>query len=155
MQKILQSIVKPYFYHCPNNRGRISVKFGHGQDSTASPLVPFCDGVLSQCIHSSFISLRCLDKLISFSQTVFRQTCLLTYTQIKDSLHQETPNVNTVNTNMHLAVLLLLLLSRFSRVRLCVTPQTAAHQAPPSLEFSRQEHWNGLPSPSPMHESEK
>ena len=38
----------------------------------------------------------------------------------------------------------LLLLSRFSRVRLCVTPQTAAHQAPPSLGFSRQEHWSGL-----------
>ena len=51
--------------------------------------------------------------------------------------------------------MLLLLLSRFSRVRLCVTPQTAAHQAPPSLGFSRQEHWSGLPFPSPMHGSEK
>ena len=30
----------------------------------------------------------------------------------------------------------------------------AAHQAPLSLGFSRQEHWNGLPFPSPMHESE-
>ena len=50
---------------------------------------------------------------------------------------------------------LLLLLSRFSRARLCATPQTAAHQAPPSLGFSRQEHWSGLPFPSPMHESEK
>ena len=50
--------------------------------------------------------------------------------------------------------LLLLLLSRFSRVRLCVTPGTAAYQAPPSLGFSRQEHWSGLPFPSPMHESE-
>ena len=48
--------------------------------------------------------------------------------------------------------LLLLLLSRFSRVRLCPTPQTAAHQAPPSLGFSRQEHWSGLPFPSPAHE---
>ena len=48
----------------------------------------------------------------------------------------------------------LLLLRRFSRVRLCVTPQTAAHQAPPSLGFSRQEHWSGLPFPSPMRESE-
>ena len=48
----------------------------------------------------------------------------------------------------------LLLLSRFSRVRLCVTPQTAVHQAPPSPGFSRQEHWSGLPFPSPMHESE-
>ena len=37
----------------------------------------------------------------------------------------------------------------------CVTPETAAHQAPPSLGFSRQEHWSGLSFPSPMHESEK
>ena len=47
------------------------------------------------------------------------------------------------------------MLSRFSRVQLCATPETAAHQAPLSLEFSRQEHWSGLPFPSPMHESEK
>ena len=53
-----------------------------------------------------------------------------------------------------LSVRLLLLLSRFSRVRLCATPETAAHQAPPSLGFSKQEHWSGLPCPSPMHESE-
>ena len=52
-------------------------------------------------------------------------------------------------------LLLLLLLSHFSCVRLCATPYTAAHQAPPSLGFSRQEHWSGLPFPSPMHESEK
>jgi len=31
----------------------------------------------------------------------------------------------------------------------------AAHQAPPSLGFSRQEHWSGLPFPYPIHESEK
>ena len=52
-------------------------------------------------------------------------------------------------------LLLLLLLSHFSRVRLRAAPQTAVHQAPPSLGFSRQEHWSGLPFPSPMHESEK
>ena len=50
---------------------------------------------------------------------------------------------------------LLLLLSCFSRVWLCATPQTAAHQARPSLGFSRQEQWSGLPFPSPMRESEK
>ena len=54
-----------------------------------------------------------------------------------------------------LNTLLLLLLSRFSRVRLCATPEMAAHQAPPSLGFSRQEQWSGLPFPSPMQESEK
>ena len=46
-------------------------------------------------------------------------------------------------------------LSHFSRVRLCATPETAAHQAPPSLGFSRQEHWSGVLFPCPMHESEK
>ena len=51
--------------------------------------------------------------------------------------------------------IILLLLSHFSRVRLCVTSWTAAHQAPLSLGFSRQEHWSGLPFPSPMHASEK
>ena len=45
--------------------------------------------------------------------------------------------------------LLLLLLSCFRRVRLCATPETAAHHAPQSLGFCRQEHWSGLPPPSP------
>ena len=44
------------------------------------------------------------------------------------------------------SILLLLLLSHFSRVRLCASP---------SLGFSRQEHRRGLPFPSPMHKSEK
>ena len=49
----------------------------------------------------------------------------------------------------------MLLLSRFNRVWLCVTPQIAAHQALQSLGFFRQEYWNGLPFPYPMHESEE
>ena len=36
-----------------------------------------------------------------------------------------------------------------SRVQLLVTPWTAAHQAPPSIGFSRQEYWSGLPFLSP------
>ena len=57
--------------------------------------------------------------------------------------------------NHHIVyMLLLLLLSLFSRVRLC-NPIDGSHQAPPSLGFSRQEDWSGLPFPSPMHESEK
>ena len=41
-----------------------------------------------------------------------------------------------------------------SRVRLSVTPWTVAHQAPPSMGFSRPEHWSGLPFPSPGHLSD-
>ena len=35
-----------------------------------------------------------------------------------------------------------------SRVRFFVTPWTVAHQAPQSMEFSKQEYWTGLPFPS-------
>ena len=70
-------------------------------------------------------------------------------TQLKQAMYW------ILGKHLHFKELLLLLLSRFSHVRLCVTPQMAAHQAPLSLGFSRQEHWSGLPLPSPMHESEK
>ena len=46
---------------------------------------------------------------------------------------------------------LLLLLNHFSRVRPSVTPWTAAYQVPPSMGFSRQEYWSGLPLP-PLQE---
>ena len=50
--------------------------------------------------------------------------------------------------------MLLLLLSCFSRVRLCATLWTAAHQAPLSTGFSRQEYWSGLPFSFPNEEQE-
>ena len=37
-----------------------------------------------------------------------------------------------------------------SRIRLLATPWTAAYQAPPSMGFSRQEYWSGVPLPSPQ-----
>ena len=37
-----------------------------------------------------------------------------------------------------------------SRIRLLATPWTAAYQAPPSMGFSRQEYWSGVPLPSPL-----
>ena len=42
-----------------------------------------------------------------------------------------------------------------SRVRLLATPWTVVHQAPPSMGFSRQEYWSGVPLPSLMAESEE
>ena len=53
----------------------------------------------------------------------------------------------------HIGLLLLLLLSHFSRVQRCAAPEMAAHQAPPSLGFSRLEHWSGLPFPSSTTQS--
>ena len=51
-------------------------------------------------------------------------------------------------------IMLLLLLSHFSRVQLCDLIDGSVPDSP-SLGFSRQEHWSGLPFPSPMHESKK
>ena len=42
-----------------------------------------------------------------------------------------------------------------SRVRLLATPWTAAHQAPPSMGFSRQEYWSRVPLPSPTNTLQK
>ena len=41
-------------------------------------------------------------------------------------------------------------LKSFGHVRLLATPWTAAYQAPPSMGFSRQEYWSGVPLPSPF-----
>ena len=79
-------------------------------------------------------------------QTYVSYVCCVGKQVLYQQCHQWSPN--------DIMLLLLLLLSCFSRVWLCATPETAAHQAPPSLGFSRQEHWSGLPFPSPMHESE-
>ena len=59
------------------------------------------------------------------------------------------PSARFAQVHVHCIGDVLLLLSHFSLVRLCVTPQTAARQAPLSLGFSRQEYWGELPFPSP------
>ena len=56
---------------------------------------------------------------------------------------------------MHILMCIEKKVKSLSRVRLFVTPWTVAYQDSLSLGFSRQEHWSGLPFPSPMHESEK
>ena len=68
---------------------------------------------------------------------------LLHYRQ--DALPSEPPGKPSQSL---LLLLLLLLLSRFSRFRLCVIPWTAAYQAPPSMGFSGQQYWSGVPLPS-------
>ena len=124
--------------------------------------------VLSYRRNASLNSARSKKHLVAFflsqtykgTQTSSVQTLLYFITcQSLKLLSLEFPfsefNVNPLLTFLFGTVLKLLLLSHFSRVRLCATPSMAAHQAPPSLVFSRQEHWSGLPLPSPMHESEK
>ena len=60
--------------------------------------------------------------------------------------------VFSYNSNNNTAMLLLLSLQ--SCPTLC-DPIDGTHQAPLSLGFSGQEHWSGLPFPSPAQESEK
>ena len=48
---------------------------------------------------------------------------------------------NLIHTHAHV--------ESFSRVQLFTTLWSVAHQAPPSMEFSRQEYWSGLPFPPP------
>ena len=60
-------------------------------------------------------------------------------------------NVASTQNYLHCSFLLLCSLKEksLSCVQLFATPWTVAHQAPPSMGFSRQEYWSGLPFPSP------
>ena len=64
------------------------------------------------------------------------------------SLYIKEQNKYKIKSQLGPLLRLLLLLSRFSRVQLFTTPWTTAHQAPPSMGFSRQEYWSGVPLPS-------
>ena len=70
---------------------------------------------------------------------------ILMFHGMKDSMKKR----DWQNTT-RIIMLRLLLLSCFSHVWLCATPQMATHQVPLSLGFSRQEYWSGWPFLSPM-----
>ena len=76
-------------------------------------------------------------------RNVSEETCNENY---RLSIRKVFPCYTNILSTSVLRLLLLLLLSCFSRVRLCATPSMAAHQAPLSLGFSRQEHWSGWSS---------
>ena len=61
---------------------------------------------------------------------------------------EDSPGKNTrVGCHFLLQCMKVKSLSRFQH---CATPWTAAYQAPPSMGFSRQEYWSGVPLPSPL-----
>ena len=88
--------------------------------------------------------------------TIIHNTSKSKAALVKESVVSPTSSssIPSVAMKVPLKYYLLLLLNCFSRVWLCATPWTAAHQTPPSRGFSRQEQWSGLPFPSIMHESE-
>ena len=86
--------------------------------------VRFCENL---CIHRPQVQ-----KVITGKAVHPEAALYLAWKQSSPAVHSETART-----------VLLLLLSRFSHVRLYATPEMAAHQAPPSLGFSRQEHWSG------------
>ena len=102
----------------------------------------------------SVAKLQCLLKP-SISRKRFLPSIFVTFTAFRSMTVKVAQLYLLLGRKAMTNLLLLLLLSRVSRVRLCATPETAAHQAPLSLGFSRQEQRSGLPFSSPMHESEK
>ena len=99
-------------------------------------------------IYSGYIlSLSCI-QVLEVSQTTAKDTC-------SGLCEQEAPKRWWASWKEHRIqgknkqTQCVCVLSCFSRVWLFVTPWTVAHQAPLSMGFSRQEHWSGLPLPSP------
>ena len=69
--------------------------------------------------------------------------------QISKLIHPFYENTLICLEKQELISILNILVKSLSRVRLFATPWTVAYQAPPSMGFSRQEYWSGLPFPSP------
>ena len=87
----------------------------------------------------------CQENALVIANTLFQQHERRLYTCTSpDGQHQNHIDYTLCSQRWRSSMLL----SRFSRVRLFATLGMAAHQAPPSLGFSRQEHWSGLPFPS-------
>ena len=81
--------------------------------------------------------------LILSNDYKFTKKCKERSRKVLWTLPPVSPNVSI------LYISYIVLVKSLSRVRLFVTTWTVAHQAPPSMEFSRQEYWSGLPFPSP------
>lgn len=86
-----------------------------------------------------------------FKKQIYKPYSTQTYPNQTPSEEKKKNTPQTLQTLLGPTLLLLLLLNRFSRARLCAAPYTATQQAPRSLEFSRQEHWCGLLLSSPTH----
>ena len=61
----------------------------------------------------------------------------------------KTPSFQSLIRELRSLMSHIVIVKSLSRVRLFATPWTVAYQAPPSVGFSRQEYWSGLPFPSP------
>ena len=115
--------------------------------------MPFCTCNLSLLIHLCPIS-HLSRNLISYTfKEIQNPTTLRLHCHLPSlSCHTLSPGLSAFPLSpatIYSHSSFLMLLNHFSHVQLCVTPQTAAHQAPPSLGFSRQEYWSGVPFPSP------
>ena len=137
-----------------------TVPFSRGCSQTqgSNSGLPHCRQILYQLSHKGS---RITELLIFSCAHLWCANNIICWGQSRKTRGTEHHVNGSVNSKCQLllmqrtGLLLLLLLSCFSRVWLCVTPSTAAHPALLSLGFSRQEHWSRLPFPSPMPESEK
>ena len=74
---------------------------------------------------------------------------------MKHKLESRLPGEISITTDMQMTPYAAAAAKSLQSCPTLCDPIDGNHQAPPSLGFSRQEHWSGLPFPSPMHESEK
>ena len=89
-----------------------------------------------------------------WSEVKIAQSCLTLCDPMDYTVH-DSPDQNTGVGRLSLLQFMKVKMKgkSISRVWLFATPWTAAPQAPPSMRFSRQEYWNGLPLPSPIKQT--
>ena len=119
-----------------------------------TPWIEACQASLSITNSWSSTKLMCIESVMPSSHLILCRPLLL--------LPPISPSIRVFSSE---STLRMRWPKSLSRVRLFVTPWTAAYQAPPSMGFSRQKHWSGVPLPSlaesirgskkPLDESER
>ena len=105
---------------------------------------------LSSCKLQSYFVI--VSRIHSCHFTTKVLCCVLSFIFEKCKLDQVTLRLRTLNClqvlRLHIQIRSEVKVKSLSRARLLATPWTAAYRAPPSMGFSRQEYWSGLPLPS-------
>ena len=134
-----------------------SLRVGHDwvTDLNLTEMVRICHGL--NCLPSKFICWSSIPSTLAAAAAKSLQSCLTLCNPIEGSPPGSTvPGILQARTLQWVAISFSnawkwkVKVKSFSCVWLLATPWTAAHQAPLSMGFPRQEYWSGVPLPSPI-----
>ena len=137
------------YFHLKEKVGLFPIQDYNPISFPLMPLSPFPPPLLSADDILYFRKLKLLDRAPSFPSFILLQCKLYAVFYQRCSGSASKDSAPAIVLHHFFLLQWKVKVKSPRRVRLFATPWTVAHQAPPSIGFSRQEYWSGLPFPSP------